>query len=133
MMTVEVHACTDVTGFGFLGHACEMIEGSDVGMTIHSSEMPFFAEAREYAEKGLLPGGLTRNREFRRCMVELGPEVPQFMQDILFDPQTSGGLLISVPGNQAVSLVTRMHDEGIKKAAIVGEVVAEPKSRIVVR
>jgi selenide,water dikinase len=133
MMTVEVHACTDVTGFGFLGHACEMIEGSDVGMIINSSEIPFFAEAREYAEMGLLPGGLHRNREFRRCMVEIGEEVPPFMQDILFDPQTSGGLLTAVPDNQVLSLLTRMHEEGIKDAAIVGAVVAEPKSRILVR
>jgi len=133
MLTVEVHACTDVTGFGFLGHACEMIEGSEVGMIIDSSEMPFFTEAREYAEMGLLPGGLHRNREFRRCMVEIGPEVPLFMQDILFDPQTSGGLLISVPGDQVVSLLSRMHGEGIKDAAIVGEVVAEPKGRIFVK
>jgi len=131
-MTVEVHACTDVTGFGFLGHACEMIEGSEVGMIIDSSEMPFFTEAQEYAEMGLLPGGLRRNREFRRCMVEIGPEVPPFMQDILFDPQTSGGLLISAPGDHAVSLLARMHDAGMEDAAIVGEVVGEPKGRIVV-
>jgi selenide,water dikinase len=110
-----------------------MIEGSDVGMIIDSSEMPFFAEAQEYAGMGLLPGGLHRNREFRRCMVEIGLEVPSFMQDILFDPQTSGGLLIALPGNHAVSLLTRMHDEGIKDAAIVGEVVAEPKGRVVVK
>jgi len=133
MVTVEVHACTDVTGFGLLGHACEMIEGTDVGMTIYSSAIPFFPEAKELAEMGMIPGGLHRNRDFRMNMVEFGESVPQFMSDILFDPQTSGGLLISVPGSEVESLLERMHREGIEEAAIIGEVMAEPKGRIIVR
>jgi len=133
MVTVEVHACTDVTGFGLLGHACEMVEGTDVGMTIHSSAVPFFPEAKELAEMGMIPGGLHRNRDFRMNMVEFGESVPQFMSDILFDPQTSGGLLISVPGSEVESLLERMHREGIEEAAIIGEVMAEPKGRIIVR
>jgi len=133
MITAEVHACTDVTGFGLLGHACEMIEGTDVGMTIHSSAVPFFPEAKELAEMGMIPGGLHRNREFRLNMVEFGESVPQFMSDILFDPQTSGGLLISVPGSEVESLLERMHKEGIEEAAIIGEVMAEPRGRIIVR
>jgi len=132
MMTADVHACTDVTGFGLLGHACEMVECSDVGMTIRSSDVPFFPEARELAEMGMIPGGLHRNREFRLNMVGFGDNVPQFMSDILFDPQTSGGLLISLPGSEAQSLLERMHKEGVEEAAIIGEVMAEPKSRIVV-
>jgi len=133
MVTVEVHACTDVTGFGLLGHACEMIEGTDVGMTIYSSAVPFFPEAKELAEMGMIPGGLHRNREFRLNMVEFGESVPQFMSDILFDPQTSGGLLISVPASEAESLLERMHKEGIEEVAIIGEVMAEPQGRIIVR
>jgi selenide,water dikinase len=133
MVTVEVHACTDVTGFGLLGHACEMIEGTDVSMTIHSSHVPFFPEAKELAEMGMTPGGLHRNREFRLSMVEFGGSIPQSMSDILFDPQTSGGLLISLPASEAESLLGRMHKEGIDEAAIIGEVMAEPKGRIVVR
>ena len=133
MVTVEVHACTDVTGFGLLGHACEMIEGTDIGMTIYSSAVPFFPEAKELAEMGMIPGGLHRNREFRLNMVEFGESVPQFMSDIFFDPQTSGGLLISVPGSEAESLLERMHREGIEEAAIIGEVMAEPRGRIIVR
>jgi len=132
MMTAEVHACTDVTGFGLLGHACEMIEGTDVGMMIRSSDVPFFPEAKELAEMGMTPGGLHRNREFRLNMVEIGDNVPQFMLDILFDPQTSGGLLISLPESEAESLLARMHREGIEEAAIIGEVTAEPKGRIIV-
>lgn len=132
MLTVDVHACTDVTGFGLLGHACEMIEGTDVGMVIYCSQAPFFPEVKELSEMGMLPGGLHRNREFRISMVEISPEIPLFMVDVLFDPQTSGGLLISVPGSEAEPLLDRMHKEGIEEAAIIGEVVAEPKGRIVV-
>jgi selenide,water dikinase len=132
MMTAEVHACTDVTGFGLLGHACEMIEGTDVGMMIRSSDVPFFPEAKELAEMGMTPGGLHRNRDFRMNMVEIGRDVPHFMSDVLFDPQTSGGLLISVPASEAESLLARMHKEGIEEATIIGEVTAEPKGRIIV-
>jgi len=133
MMAVEAHACTDVTGFGLLGHACEVIEGADVGIVIYSDAVPFFPEAKELAEMGLVPGGLYRNREFRMNMVEISPEVPDSLVDILFDPQTSGGLLISVPGPEAEPLRERMHKEGIEEAAIIGEVVAKPKCKIFVR
>jgi selenide,water dikinase len=132
MQETGVHAATDVTGFGFLGHASEMVEGSGVGLAIHSTEVPFFAEAREYAEKGLTPGGLQRNREFRTGMVSIESSVPSYLADILFDPQTSGGLLISVAPEKAAKLLDRMHREGIEEAALVGEVLAEPKGKIVV-
>ena len=132
MQETGVHAGTDVTGFGFLGHASEMIEGSDVGIVIHSAAVPFFAEAREYTEKDLTPGGLHRNREFRASMVTMEKSVPDYMADILFDPQTSGGLLISVAPEKARKLLEIMHQEGIKEAALVGEVVAEPKGKIIV-
>ena len=75
--TDQVHACTDVTGFGFLGHALEMIEGSDTGMRIYSSSVPFFPEIRSFAEEGIVPGGLIRNRKFREAQVEIGPECPE--------------------------------------------------------
>jgi selenide,water dikinase len=133
MLTVDVHACTDITGFGLLGHACEMIEGTDVGMVIHPDAVPYFPEAKEYAEMGMVPGGTTRNRDFRLKMVEIDKNVSKVMVDILFDPQTSGGLLISVPAADAEPLVKRMRREGIKDATIIGEVVAKPKGRIVVR
>ena len=133
MLTVDTHACTDVTGFGLLGHACEMIEGTDVGLVINSADVPYFPEVVELSEMGMIPGGLHRNREFRMNMVEFNPDVPLFMSDVLFDPQTSGGLLIAVPEPQAALLVEKMHKEGIEEAAIIGDVVAHPKGRIVVR
>ena len=133
MQETVVNACTDVTGFGLLGHACEMIEGTDVGMVINSAAVPYFPEAKELAEMGLVPGGLHRNRDFRAHMVEISGQVPAFLVDILFDPQTSGGLLISLPGENADELIDKMHEEGINDAAIIGEVLEEPKGKIVVR
>jgi len=133
MQEAGVHACTDVTGFGLLGHAAEMIEDTNVSMVIQSATVPFFPEAKELVEMGMVPGGLHRNREFRRNMVEIDQGVPDYLADILFDPQTSGGLLISVPATEAPALVERMHKEGISEAAIIGEVIAEPEGKIFVK
>lgn len=132
MQEAGVHACTDVTGFGLLGHASEMIEGTGVGMVIHSAAVPFFPEAKGLAEMGMIPGGLNRNRDFRLNMVNIAKEVPDYRADILFDPQTSGGLLISVNEPKASRLLARMHQAGIEEAAIIGEVTAEPKGKIIV-
>ena len=128
----NIHACTDVTGFGLLGHASEMIEGSDVGMVIQSSAVPIFHEIQGFVEMGIIPGGLNRNRRFRMNMIEAGSNCPEWIVDVLFDPQTSGGLLISLPLKEAEDLVKRMNDEGIKDAAIIGEVVTEQKGKILV-
>ncbi len=132
MQETGVHACTDITGFGLLGHACEMIAGTDVGMVIRSQTVPFFPAAKALAEKGVIPGGLHRNREFRRNMIEIGHGVADYLADIFFDPQTSGGLLIAVSEPKASLLLEKMHREGITEAAIVGEVTAEPKGKIIV-
>jgi len=133
MQATGVHACTDVTGFGLLGHAVEMIEGTNVGMVINSAAAPFFPEVRGLAEMGMIPGGLHRNRDFRKNIVDIAEDVPQYLADILFDPQTSGGLLISLPESKAAELLDKMHKEGVAEAVIIGEVVAEPKGRIIVR
>jgi len=110
-----------------------MIEGTNVGMVIDSAAVPFFPEAKELAEMGMIPAGLHRNRDFRKNMVDFAEEVPGYLADILFDPQTSGGLLISVPRRKATELLDKMHKAGISEAVIIGEVVAEPKGRIIVR
>ncbi len=133
MLAIDVHACTDVTGFGLLGHACEMVQDCDVGMIINSNAVPYFPEAKEYAEMGRVPGGTTRNRDFRINMVDIDKNVSRVMLDILFDPQTSGGLLMAVPATNAEPLIKRMHQEGIKEAAIIGEVVAKPKAKIIIK
>lgn len=133
MLEAGPHACTDITGFGLLGHACEMIEGTDVGLVIHASSVPVFPEVRELAEVGLLPGGLHRNREYRQHMVDVAPGVPGWLSDVLYDPQTSGGLLIAVPESAAGPLVERMRAAGVEDAAVIGEAVPQPQGRIHVR
>jgi len=132
MTEVEVHACTDITGFGLLGHACEMIEGEDVGLLIYSSKVPILPGTEEYATMGLIPGGTIRNRDFRLSMIERTAEITDEKLLILFDAQTSGGLLFALSSQHAERLLKRLHEEGIKDAAIVGEVVSEPKGKIVV-
>jgi selenide,water dikinase len=130
MLAVGVNACKDITGFGLLGHTAEMVEGTDVGFIIEAAAVPIFPAAKALAEAGMVPGGTQRNRDYRQDMVDIDKKVPQYLQDILFDPQTSGGLLIAVPAKKAQKLLKRLHEEGITAAAIIGEVVAEKKGRI---
>lgn len=130
MAEAPIHACTDVTGFGFLGHACEMIDGSDVGMTIFASSVPYFPGIRELIEMGIVPGGLYRNKTFRLSMIDADPGCPEWLLDILFDPQTSGGLLLALPQAEAEALLKRMHEAGLPEAAIVGQVTSEGKGEI---
>ncbi len=130
-VTEGVHACTDVTGFGLIGHALEMIEGSATGMRIFASAVPFFPEVRPFAEEGIVPGGLIRNRKYREAQIEVGENCPAWLVDILFDPQTAGGLLIALAPGEAERLLARMHTAGITEAAIVGEVIASPAGKIV--
>jgi selenide, water dikinase len=127
-----VHACTDITGFGLLGHMAEMVCDTPFGIRLMNREIPMIAEAVEYAGMGLVPAGAYKNREFRESMVDFHPSVDRLIQDILFDPQTSGGLLIGVAPESAGALVTELKAEGIETAAVIGEVTAEPRERIVV-
>jgi selenide,water dikinase len=129
MVALGAHACKDVTGFGLLGHAAEMLEGTQVGMEIDSAAVPLFPEAKEYYEKGFVPGGLARNRDFRKNMVSFDPKVPAHLQDLLFDPQTSGGLLIALPASKAPRLLEKLSKSGIK-ANIIGRVVSLHKGKI---
>lgn len=130
MREVEVHACTDVTGFGLLGHACEMIEGEGMGMVIHSSSVPVLPGTQEYALMGLIPGGTIRNRDFRLPLIEKAPDISEEQLLILFDAQTSGGLLVAAPEREASLLLERLHRTGVERAAIIGEIVEEPAGKI---
>jgi selenide,water dikinase len=130
MLEAGVNACKDITGFGLLGHAAEMVEGTEIGFIINASAVPLFPEVKEYYDLGMVAGGLGRNRDFRKNMVDIDKKVPKYLRDIFFDPQTSGGLLIAVPGVKASRLLSKLHAAGIAEAVIIGEVVAEPKGRI---
>lgn len=130
MKTFEAHACTDVTGFSFIGHALEMASASQVGMVIQSKNIPVFPEAMEYARLGLIPGGAHANRQFFSCKVEVHSHVPDLLIDLLYDPQTSGGLLISLPSGNAEGLVKALKEEEHIDSWIVGRVLEEPFGRI---
>jgi selenide,water dikinase len=105
MLRYDVHGCTDVTGFGLVGHAREMALASQVTLEIAVDRLQFLPGAVEYARAGAVPGGLKNNREFASCAVEtlreLPREIPPEIEDLLYDPQTSGGLLISLPESDA--------------------------------
>jgi selenide,water dikinase len=127
-----VHACTDITGFGLLGHLAEMVVDSGLGLQLNAHDIPIIPETREYAGTGLVPAGAYKNREFRENMIDFAPSLDRVFQDILFDPQTSGGLLICVDKTLARPLLDELKEKGVSDSAIIGEVISEPKGRIVV-
>jgi selenide,water dikinase len=133
MRSWRVHACTDVTGFGLLGHLCEMVVGSDYGVELYNEDIPSYPEAREYAAMGLVPAGTYQNRKFREAFVAFDEAVDLTSQDILFDAQTSGGLMIMVHPDDAERLVQELHAKGETDAVIIGQVNESPKERIIVR
>jgi len=99
-------------------------------MVIQSRDVPVFPEAMEYARKGLIPGGARSNRDFFSCKVEIPSDIPDLLMDIFYDPQTSGGLLISLPSGDAEKLVAALKKEGHGYSGIVGEVAEDPRGRI---
>jgi selenide,water dikinase len=104
MLQYDVHGCTDVTGFGLIGHAREMALASGITLEIEVDRLQFLPGALEYARLGAVPGGLRNNREFASCVVETTRDLPVEVEDLLYDPQTSGGLLISLPEGDAEAL-----------------------------
>jgi selenide,water dikinase len=132
MQAVGAHACTDITGFGLLGHAAQLAERSQVAMILHLESIPYFAEVTGFAQQGLCPGGLFRNKEYYKDKVQFTGEIPEYIQDILFDAQTSGGLLICLEPSTAETLLARLRNTGISEAAIIGEIVAAKERAITV-
>jgi len=126
MRNFDVHACTDITGFGFVGHLAEMISGTTLSAVIDSGGLPVIPEALELAALGMVPAGAYRNRDFRASMVELSPSLDRALSDILFDPQTSGGLLIAVSAADSGRLLSELHRRGVSDAALIGQVAASP-------
>ena len=120
MVKYRVHACTDVTGFGMLGHLSEMATGSDVEITLHVDEVDLISEAYEFAQMGLLPAGMYRNRNFAEKYVDAG-QTELAKQDMLYDPQTSGGLLIAVDPADADALFAELKDS-VPSAQRIGTV-----------
>ncbi len=118
----EIHAVTDVTGFGLLGHACEMAKGSTVSMTITYDDVPVLDGTYNLADKGIIPGGSKSNYEWLKDDVEFASSITESSQYILCDAITSGGLLVSLPKEEAKAYVQKLHEQNITTAQIIGEV-----------
>jgi selenide,water dikinase len=130
MQRIKVSACTDITGFGLLGHLRGMVEGSKVKATIHLSRVPLLSGVRELAAQGIAPGGSHRNLESVMDMVEWDAGISAVDRLLLADAQTSGGLLISVPASRLDKLVRELEKERVETIAVIGEIEAAPPGRI---
>jgi selenide,water dikinase len=116
----QINACTDITGFGLIGHLLEMSENSSLELSIEAAEIPIFSECREYVESGLLPAGAYKNRDnYEDFVTHLG-ERDQILYELMYDPQTSGGLLISVAEKDAADFLIDLYAEDIE-AALIGK------------
>lgn len=131
MSAYEVHACTDVTGFGLLGHASEMAKGSGVGLRIVKDKVPVLERVRELAEKGFVPGGTKNNFAHVQPNVMFPEAMDQIDRWILCDAVTSGGLLISVKSEHAEPLLGQLVSEGVE-ASMIGDVIDEYRGQIIV-
>lgn len=125
MADLEVHGCTDVTGFGLLGHAREMALASNVTLEINASDIQFLPGAIEYSKAGALSGGLNNNRDFVAECVSMADEIPPEIEALLYDPQTSGGLLLSIAEHDAVKLM-----EARSEAYVIGRVTERGRKPI---
>lgn len=129
MSDYTVHACTDVTGFGLLGHTLEIAKGSQVGVTVTSKNVPVLSKARELAEQNVIPGGTRQNHQWLSANIDYDTSINEIDQLILCDAVTSGGLLISVPEVEAESLQKALQDQQVN-SSIIGEVTGENPDRI---
>lgn len=123
----DLHACTDITGFGILGHLLEVAHGSSARVLINYKNLPFYPYALEMYKKGETTGSNKPNRAMvAKHILDMQVALTSSEEELLYDPQTSGGLLLSVPKKQKEELLSRLHQNGVKAATCIGEVVAEP-------
>lgn len=125
-----VHACTDVTGFGLLGHLHEMLRNSGVGATVQAAGIPVIPGTRELAGEGVVPGGSRRNLEYLAPHVTWDPSLPETSRLVLCDANTSGGLLMAVEPARAGAMLNALHAAGVPDAARIGEITAGPAGRL---
>jgi selenide, water dikinase len=124
-----IHAATDITGFGLIGHAREMAAGAGVSLRIQAARVPLLEGALECVRAGFVPGGLKNNREFAECNVRYAPSVPEETRSLLYDPQTAGGLLYAVAEADCGKLLDALQTAGVP-AVEIGEVVSSRKPMI---
>ncbi len=128
MRKFPVHACSDITGYGLLGHALEMATGSGVTLVLESDKMPVLHQSQKLADKGYLTGGSKRNRDYLKDKVTIGPKINPGLVEVAFDPQTSGGLLIALPQKHAGKMVDDLIANGVEHATNVGHAVSLQKA-----
>ncbi len=129
----NISACTDITGFGLLGHLCEMVNDTSLLAVINAQQVPLLPEAVEFGSMGLVPIGAHKNRNFREDMVVSPESFDPVLRDILYDPQTSGGLLVGCREGEAEQLVSRLKNEGIEHAEIIGYIDHSPDNNVTIR
>ena len=129
MLPVHPTACTDITGFGLLGHVKEMAEGSGCTIKLWGEKIPIVPKALELAKDGIIPGGAYNNRGYLGDCIQESAALPLEVADVLYDPQTAGGLLITVPEPRAMELLSRLHDLGVPGVAI-GSVVPQTDAAV---
>jgi selenide,water dikinase len=120
MREFPVHACSDITGFGILGHALGMTGGGSITLIIESAKLPLLDGAERLAEQGYLTGGCKRNRDYLNDKMSIDISLRDGLVEVALDPQTSGGLLIALPGTHAAELVAALHAAGVTDAVVVG-------------
>jgi len=128
----DVHACTDITGFGIIGHLLEVAKGSGVQMNLFHKKLPIYPFALEMYRKGVSTGSNKSNKRFSEGYTKFGGPLSREEEELLYDPQTSGGLLLAVPQSQAQRLLAVLRDEGMETAAHIGEVVERGEPKILV-
>ena len=122
-LNFDLHACTDITGFGITGHALEVAKGSGTRVVLHYEKLPVYPGALDMYKKGETTGSNKANRDLTKEHLEIQAHLSKEQEELLFDPQTSGGLLLSVPETQASEVVNALHNAGIQSAVRIGEVV----------
>lgn len=127
-----VHGCTDVTGFGLLGHLLEMAIASRVVISVKASSVPILPRTYELASMGIIPAGAHANKNFCSHQIEIDCSIDPVLVDIFVDPQTSGGLLLSLPEEEAQDLVESLRYKGLSKTSIIGRVIEKGKGKIIV-
>jgi selenide, water dikinase len=132
MIELGAHACTDITGFGLIGHASHLIQEGETGIEFEFSAVPSFPKVADFLKQDIYPGGLGRNRDYYSPQVEYLNAMPEYRSNILFDPQTSGGLLIALSPSDASKLLAGLHNSGIADAAIIGRVIRSPEHKIII-
>ena len=129
-VSFDIHACTDITGFGIVGHSLEMATGSGIQINLFFNELPFYPHALEMYRKGETTGSNKANRKLSEGRLEIIAKLSREDEELLFDPQTSGGLLLSVPESQAKQLMNELKTAGVETAAKIGKAVSSPNPGI---